>query len=1156
MKKILLSLTGLCLCAAASLAAKPVYHYDFTQKSNIILSDGAIQKDGFIRFDGEKSKAVIPGSENFKITGKGITVACIVRFAERPRLGQDMVGKGKAWLMSRNDNGIGFFGMRSEKKWELVQGGSKVEAGIWAHYAMTVERVHDAGRGWDYYRVNNFINGEKVSSGTFSHVKPFDDNNAPIMLGYGLGKEHWAMKGDIAEVRVYDRFLRDGEVEDLALAAPLVNLKRKDRFTLRGDFSSMLKTLDKKARSAEAKWLVAALKRSVEIGADQKDLQKLVQEKKDVFTLNSAEAIRLKWNENQQICRIMLTGDLAALVMINGKGSCFPLTSLFDRHARKELLSSYGIYWQIEYRKGRNRLESAFNYSDNVSWQASVGGNIAKVKWVHPVFTAEAELELKGKRLETSLRADATAGNHLLSQVTYPGVIFALKKTPQDTLLHMSGELIKNPSVNGPRIVSTTAYYPTGYVPMQFCAYYDNDSGVYFATEDPKAVSKRFMLKGQQRGIELNWLSWAPYKAGQKEYNSYIFSGKGVIETFKGDWYDAAHIYRRFLSGKKVFWYPEVPRKNMAKWFSDNPMWFTVRFRAKASEINQQRVFFYRNYFELPFGIHGYGVWDRAYGNTMTHYKPLPFVIPMVKKMKELGIYFKPYTDSQLWATLDGPFNKSDWRFSSHGKKYAIKNFNGSMNYETYSGLPYAVMCPACPPWQDEQIRRLKEMVDFGCMALYHDEMLAARPFTCYDESHGHLMNDPAMWLHDGYLPIMKRLKAAVPGYVGHDTEGFEEPLIGLQDGFLCWGPPEDVPLYRTVFGPRFDLIGRHFSYVWEFNGNTERRFFLIIGQQFVSGEQMGWCEPGEMINYPQMILFTKKLIHLRSGLLNFFNEADNLRPFKYSVAPEMTSYIWDGEGGKKVPCSSIPACAYGRNDGLKLVIFANLMLKEKGSCTPQINYAGKIAAIWEKGKDTPKIIDYNGSFSGKLDFDPLELKFMLIAEKDDDLFRNEVKRISALIGKVESFKAPVVPENLKVRLKSSAPTGTPAADTLPADGKITAKMLKNSDNCMLGINDAFVTWMEKERTMLTYKPIDFGKESFSKIELTYSTGVGENGGSFVVMSGNPPNTIAEGILPLSGGKVKTITLDLRKKISGIQNVKIRFNGKYCCTFYSWRLIP
>ena len=112
----------------------------------------------------------------------------------------------------------------------------------------------------------------------------------------------------------------------------------------------MLKTLEQKAKSAEAKWLVAALKRSVAIGADQKDLQKLVQVKKDVFTLDSAEAIQLKWNENQQICRIMLTDDLATLVMINGKGSCFPLTSLFDRHARKELLSSYGIYWQIEYR--------------------------------------------------------------------------------------------------------------------------------------------------------------------------------------------------------------------------------------------------------------------------------------------------------------------------------------------------------------------------------------------------------------------------------------------------------------------------------------------------------------------------------------------------------------------------------------------------------------------------------------------------------------------------------------------------------------------------------------------------------------------------------------------------------------------------------------
>ena len=528
----------------------------------------------------------------------------------------------------------------------------------------------------------------------------------------------------------------------------------------------------------------------------------------------------------------------------------------------------------------------------------------------------------------------------------------------------------------------------------------------------------------------------------------------------------------------------------------------------------------------------------------------------MVKKLREKDIYVKPYTNSQLWVTLDGPFKKSDWKFSSHGKKYAVKNFNGSMNYETYSGVVEAVMCPASAPWNELQFNNLKEMVGFGCMAIYHDEMLAARPFTCYDESHGHLMNDPAMWLHDGYLPFMKRLRKELPADIGHDTEAFEEPLVGLQDGFLCWGPPEDVPLFRTVFGPRFDFIGRHFSYVWQFNEQTERRFYLIIGQQFVGGEQMGWCHTGEMINYPQMMLYAKKLIHLRKGLLNFFHKADNLRPVTYSVVPKMTSYTWDSGNGTNVPCNRISACAYGRSDGLKLVIFANLMLKEKENCTPQINYSGKVAAIWEKGKGSAKIINYNGLFTQKLEFDPLELKFMLIGEKDNALFRNEVKRISALIEKVGAFSAPVVPENLKVRLRSSAAKNTPATAVLPSDGKVTAKLLKDNGGCMVSADDAFVSWMADNRTMLTYKPIDFGNKSFSKIELTYSVGNGENGGSFLVMCGNPAATIADGKLNSTGGKVKTVVFDLRKKITGIQNVKIRFNGKYCCTFYSWRLIP
>ena len=60
------------------------------------------------------------------------------------------------------------------------------------------------------------------------------------------------------------------------------------------------------------------------------------------------------------------------------------------------------------------------------------------------------------------------------------------------------------------------------------------------------------------------------------------------------------------------------------------------------------------------------------------HFRAKDFTPAVLKELQQAGIYVLPYVDDRLWNTQDGP-NHSDWKYSSEGLKYAVKNWDGSV---------------------------------------------------------------------------------------------------------------------------------------------------------------------------------------------------------------------------------------------------------------------------------------------------------------------------------------------------------------------------------------------------------------------------------------------------------------------------------------------
>ena len=140
----------------------------------------------------------------------------------------------------------------------------------------------------------------------------------------------------------------------------------------------------------------------------------------------------------------------------------------------------------------------------------------------------------------------------------------------------MEGVIVNNPTVATHPRVRQDMFYPRSYLSMQFGAYYDNKSGIYFAFEDPEAEVKQYYAQGRKGEIAAYWTGFAPWKAGSTGGNSYDMSGVSVIELYDGEWYEAAKVYRKFLESKAKWWIKELPRKDTAKWFRDLPGWVQV----------------------------------------------------------------------------------------------------------------------------------------------------------------------------------------------------------------------------------------------------------------------------------------------------------------------------------------------------------------------------------------------------------------------------------------------------------------------------------------------------------------------------------------------------------------------------------------------------
>ena len=473
--------------------------------------------------------------------------------------------------------------------------------------------------------------------------------------------------------------------------------------------------------------------------------------------------------------------------------------------------------------------------------------------------------------------------------------------------------------------------YPSGWTSMPFMAAYDGgaEGGIYVAVHDPFGGTKDILLKSRPEDRVVQMSIDHPAADMGTAGNSFELSGEAVWRIFRGDWFDAALIYRDWVRNEAA-WFPPLTSEGRAdtpEWMRNLSVWL-VGGGAPADCVEDVKKF--QKYMDVPVGFHWYNWHQIPFDNDYPHYFPTKQgFAEAVRELREADIYVMPYINGRLWDTHDR--GAEDFQFTQIARAAATKDEQGEPYVEVYgsketdgSSVELAAMCPTTDLWQGKVRQIVTRLFDeCGTAGVYIDQIAAAKPRLCFDSSHGHPLGGGHWWTEHGYWPLMEQLHAAMPQDRMLTTECNAEPYVRWFDGYLTWHWQYDgqVPAFPAVYGGAIQMFGR------AYRGGPTKDLALRMkaGQQLVFGEQIGWIHPG-VVREEENAAFLRQVVRLRGRLIRYFAAGQMARPPKLLGQIPTVTADWRWSGQWPVTTDAVMTGAWALPDEQRLaLLFVNV---------------------------------------------------------------------------------------------------------------------------------------------------------------------------------------------------------------------------------------
>jgi len=473
--------------------------------------------------------------------------------------------------------------------------------------------------------------------------------------------------------------------------------------------------------------------------------------------------------------------------------------------------------------------------------------------------------------------------------------------------------------------------YPGGWCSMQFMAAYstaDNSTGLYVGLHDPWGSVKDLALESDVASQTARLRFDVPAPNMGVAGNGFALSGKAVWQSLRGDWFDAAMIYKSWASAE-ARWWPKLSRGerlDTTPWMRHLNAWAQTGGGPADCVSAVER---FQSFLNLPVGFHWYNWHQIPFDNDYPHYfPPKEGFARAVAELQSSNVFVMPYINGRLWDTHDR--GATDFEFTRRALPAVTKKDNGEPYVEAYgsketNGEPVklGVMCPTTALWQqtvrETVLRLLKEQ---GTKAVYIDQIAAAAPALCMDKSHGHPLGG-GHWWNEGYWSMLEGIRREMPRDAMLTTECNGEPFIRWFDGYLTWHWQFDgqVPVFPAVYGDTIQMFGRAYR-----GGSTkDLALRMKAGQQLVFGEQLGWLDP-KLVDEPANAQFFREAAQMRSRLNRYFCAGHMARPPKLVGPMPKVRADWQWSGEWFVTTDALLSGAWEIPSENKLVlIFANV---------------------------------------------------------------------------------------------------------------------------------------------------------------------------------------------------------------------------------------
>ncbi|MBQ7455335.1 MAG: hypothetical protein IJS53_02725 [Clostridia bacterium] len=415
--------------------------------------------------------------------------------------------------------------------------------------------------------------------------------------------------------------------------------------------------------------------------------------------------------------------------------------------------------------------------------------------------------------------------------------------------------------------LSLSAVYPSP-LSMQFVAFYNGRSSLYFGVHDAEAAYKTFTFGARNGQAELD-CAQSPYLApGAKGELA-----RTVVASCPGKaWTAAADVYRAFIE-TETDW---VRASSQTMYDSTGYYYYIMSypnnefFGAYAAGAENGKDSYMRDFATLIRARSGctttvYLGWHD--GGFDTDFPDYDFSQPMggealfreaMAGIEEDGnkamIYFNVHT-AEVHSDW---YNETGADGQIKGYSAATLNERGEMIEEIYwpgYGLNYYAMCPCADDYIDAIAEGVERVLAAGADGAFLDQLMEMPAMLCYNPTHGH--TSPATAYHEGYSKMMARLHEIFERY-GVDPYFACE---GICDAHIRW-----IDICGLQMGRLLRSSERHYSELTAYTlptrvlglpsdtefGKAQYSRAFLMGQRFIVRENFNETIPKYVAVYRQ----------------------------------------------------------------------------------------------------------------------------------------------------------------------------------------------------------------------------------------------------------------------------------------------------------------